>query len=237
MRILLYLPFLLLFAFKSDNSIQKIFKKSIKIPEPSDLCVSLSDKNNFYIVSDNGLLFETDTEGNILKKSDYLGFDFEGVCTDGEFLYVSEESVRKISVFDKELNYLYSKIINYNGGRNKGIEAITFNQEKQIFIAITERDPVFVREYTKDWTLISERTLTEKHSDISAITFYNGFYWILSDEDRTVNKYSQDFKIQKKFKLNVLNPEGIAFDSDNNLCILSDDMQLLYKFTLNDEAN
>jgi uncharacterized protein YjiK len=237
MRILLYLPFLLLFAFKSDNSIQKIFKKSIKIPEPSDLCVSLSDKNNFYIVSDNGLLFETDNEGVLIKKSAYLGFDFEGVCTDGEFIYVSEESVRKISVFDKELNYLYSKIINYNGGRNKGIEAITYNPEKQIFIAITERDPVLVREYTKDWILISERSFAKKHSDISAITFRNGFYWILSDEDRTVNKYSQNFDLQKQYKINVLNPEGIVFDSEDNLCIISDDMQLLYKFTLNDENN
>jgi uncharacterized protein YjiK len=231
-KLVLFIPLFIVFAFKSDKGLTKIFQKTIKVPEPSDLCVSLSDQSNFYIVSDNGLLFETDKEGKIVNKSNYVGYDFEGICTAGDLIYVSEESVRKISVFDKDLNYLYSKVLNYNGGRNKGIEAICYNTEKEIFVAITERDPVMLREYDKNWNLLSEREF-KNHSDISAITYYGADYWILSDEDRTINQYSTDFALKKRYKLNVINPEGITFDAENNLCILSDDMQILYKFSIN----
>ena len=40
---------------------------STKVPEPSDLCFD-SKSGNFFVVSDDGILFETDREGKIIRK-------------------------------------------------------------------------------------------------------------------------------------------------------------------------
>ena len=78
---------------------------------------------------------------------------------------------------------------------------------------------------------INEIDLSKISRDISAATFYKDHLWLLGDEDMTVYKLNpKNYQVLNSLKLPVVNPEGLTFDTNGNLLILSDDMQLLYYF-------
>jgi uncharacterized protein YjiK len=206
---------------------------SVKIPEPSDICLS-PDKNSFYIVSDNGILFETDLEGNIIRQSNLTGIDFEGVHTDGKYIYVVDETPRKIHVVDIEtFERVRTVEFPYQGGRNKGYEAITFNKHKNVFLLITEKEPVYIFEINKELTArVNEFRFEHRNaSDISAATYYDNHVWLLSDEGMTIFKCNpENYEVVAAWEINVLNPEGIAFLPDGSMVIAADDLERLYFF-------
>lgn len=231
----LYITFLTLFSFGSFA--QKPIKISperkihINIPEPSDLCVH-PNGNSLFVVSDNGFLYETDLEGTILRKADYKGLDCEGVFADEKNVYVAEEFSRKIRVFDIEkLNNHQAVYLEYNGARNSGYEALTFNKVKNRFVLLTEKNPVYLFELDENLQKINEIDLSHLSRDISAATYHNDHLWLLGDEEMTVYKLNpHNYQVLNSWKLPVVNPEGLAFDQNGNMLILSDDMQLLYYF-------
>lgn len=204
---------------------------SLKIPEPSDIALSPSG-NSFYIVSDNAILFETNLEGKIIRKSDVIkGIDFEGVWSDEKYVYVVDETTRKIHLMShKDLKQVRTLNFTYSGGRNKGVESITFNKAKNAFVIITETEPSMIFEVDSNFVQLNE--VEWHHSrDVSAATYYQNHIWILSDEDMTVFKCNPTtYEVVGKWKINVLNPEGIAFDNNNRMIILSDDLERMYFF-------
>lgn len=208
------------------------FEKSLRISEPSDIAYSRSD-DSLYIVSDNGHIYQTDKNGRILRKADYSqGDDFEGICVNQSSLFVVNESLRRVYEFDKESLTMIRMIpLEYSGGRNRGFESITYNPEKEIYILITEKDPLLIYELDKDFIfrkVVEPAGLTE----ISSACWYDGFLWVLSDEERTVYQLrDKDYSIIKKWVIDVPNPEGIALD-DETIYILSDDFGRLYSYNL-----
>lgn len=203
----------------------------LKIPEPSDIALATKG-DSFFIVSDNGFLYETDLEGNIQRKADYEGYDFEGVYTDDNFVIVVEEMTRKLLFFDIE-NLKKQKEIEfpYWGGRNKGYEALTYNSQTEEYYLLTEKDPVWLKVLDKDFKLKNQMRL-EGYADISAATFYKNHLWLLSDEDMTLNKINPEtFDLVKQWKIPVLNPEGLVFLPNGELRVVADDLERLYKFS------
>jgi uncharacterized protein YjiK len=119
----------------------------------------------------------------------------------------------------------------FGGGRNRGYEALTFNKDKNTFILVVEKDPITLLELDVHFSIINEINLSKIARDIAAATFHNGFLWLLSDEDRVVLKLNATtYQVSEKWKLPVINPEGLTFDKDGNLVITCDDMQRIYYF-------
>lgn len=203
---------------------------SIKVPEPSDICFSSKD-NSYFIVSDNGFLFHVDSLGNILKKADFEGIDFEGVYLKDGKVYVVNESMRKVHRFDMDSLVLEETYVQtYGGGRNKGYESITFNEATKHFVMFTEKDPIYIHEYDESFNRIKEFEFKEA-TDISSATWHDGYLWVLSDEDMMIFQLNPTtYKVIQKWYIPVLNPEGITFNNDNNIIISSDDMERLYFF-------
>lgn len=204
---------------------------SVSIPEPSDICYN-PKTNTYYIVSDTGILYETDENCKVLKTRVQKDTDFEAVYTDGVYVYAVDESNRTVYKYDNQnLELISSIVIAYNGGRNKGYESLDFNPEKNKFILITESNPVMLFELDLDFKVTSQKDISDIASDISSARYYNNFLWLLSDEDMMLLKVDPStYKVLQRWKLPVINPEGLAFDKNGDLLISCDDMQRVYYF-------
>ena len=224
----------LLFSISSSKKPIKIkpYKSFFsEVKEPSDICIN-PNNYNFFIVSDNGFLYEIDSLGKILREADFEGFDCEGVYADEEFVYVVEEMVRKIRVFDiPTLTLQRTVVLPYQGGRNKAYESITFNKSKGHMIIITEKDPIYLYELDENLNFYNEVHLGKIARDISATTYYEGRLFLLSDEDREIIEVDPtSYSVIKRWKLPIINPEGMVFTKKGELIILSDDMEKFFFF-------
>jgi uncharacterized protein YjiK len=205
-------------------------KADLTIKEPSDICI-LPNANKYAIVSDNGLLFLTDTNGVVLKEADFKGFDFEGVFADESKIYVSDERSRVIYVFNYNLEKITSYQLTYYGGRNSGFESITFNKNKNCFVLITEKHPCIIFEYDTSFKELKQYSYTLS-TDVSSITIHNGHLYVLCDEEKKILMLNpNDYTLESEIKLSDINPEGIAITADGRILIVSDDGQYLKKYS------
>jgi len=204
-----------------------------EVLEPSDVCLNPLKKGNYFMVSDNGFLHETDEKGKIIRTADFKGLDTEAVWAKDNLVYAVEEFTRKIRVFDNATLTLQRTVHHpYTGGRNKAYEAFVYNEAKERFLMFTEKDPIYLFELDKELNLVNEINFNHLARDISAATYYNNFLWLLSDEDRTIFKLNPTtYQVIQEWIIPVVNPEGISFSADGKLLlILSDDMQRVYHF-------
>lgn len=202
---------------------------SLAISEPSDIAVS-KDGKSLFIVSDDGALYETDLKGNSIRSTAIGIIDAEAVYADDEYVFVVEERTRLIKQYSiKEFKLIRTIEISYQGGRNKSFESLTKTTNNE-WLLFTERDPVWMFQLNSSFEVIN-RVKWEVSGDISAATWHNEKLWLLSDEGAEV--WLTDFQSQsiiKRFKLPILNPEGIAFLPNGKMLIVSDDRHKLYVF-------
>lgn len=216
---------------QKDIRLKPVKHISIAVPEPSDICYN-PKSGTFFIVSDNGILFETNQAGEIIRKVVQPDTDFEAVYADENSVYAVDETHRNIYVYDSStLKVVRTLNIPYNGAKNKGFEAFTFNKSKNRFVIFTEKDPAWLFELDQDFHIANRIDVSKIARDISAATYYNNFLWLLSDEDMSILKLNPDtYEVVAKWSLPVINPEGFAFDAEGNLLVTCDDMQRLYYF-------
>jgi len=202
------------------------------VPEPSDIVYN-TQHTGFYIVSDQGFLYETDTLGRITRKALHTGTDFEGVFADNEFIYVTDERTRRILVYDAAtFDFIKQFEVSYNGASNEAYEGITFNTKKNCYVLAIEKNPVSVVELSTDFRKLGEFRINHI-SDISSICYHENFLYILSDEDQEITKLDpSDYTTISKWKIPVTNPEGMCFDDMGNVIILSDKDQKIYRFNV-----
>jgi len=229
--VLLLMIFLVSATFHRPEKLKPLKFFTVQVPEPSDICMH-PHKDTYFIVSDDGFLFEVDTMGKVIRQADYKGYDTEGVTVHDGKVYVIEEFTRKIRVFDLETLEMERTVnVPYAGGRNKAFESIAFNFARNCFVMITEKDPIFLFELDSALNLINEIELDGIASDISAATWHEGFLWLLSDEDMHVLKLDpKSYKVLNRWYIPVVNPEGIAFDRQGRMIIVSDDLERIYHF-------
>ena len=210
------------FRFEHSHSLKNI-------PEPSDIVYD-KETGHFFIVSDHGKLFECDTAGNIIRKAQKEGMDFEGVEIKDSFVYVSDESPRKIYKYRKsDLSLLREFNVSWGGAINKAFESITYNYSKNCFVLVSQA-PCVVIEYNDDFKEIN-RYRFHSARDISDARWYNGYIYLLSALDETIFKCDPaTYDVIESYKINVFNPEGLAFDNNGNVTITSDDLQKIYFF-------
>ena len=204
---------------------------STAIPEPSDICYN-AHSDTFFVVSDDGILFETDQDGKIIRSVVESDADFEAVFADETNVYAVNERHRKVEVFNSiSLQKIKTITVPFGGGRNRGYEALTFNKSKNSFVLIVEKDPITLFELDVNFVVTNQIDLSKIARDIAAASYYNNFLWLLSDEDRTVFKLNPNtYEVLGKWELPLINPEGLAFDKNGNLLITCDDMQRIYYF-------
>jgi uncharacterized protein YjiK len=233
--VFLFLLFLVFtsFTFHRVYSVVKIkysTKIKIKVSEPSDIAIDNNTKE-FYIPSDNGILYKCDSLGTIIQQAETQGWDFEGVEIKDNSVFVLDESARKVYKYAKtnlKLENVYSTP--YNGGRNEGFESLCYNYTKKCFVLITEKNPITIYEYDEKFQLLNQIKFTETR-DISSARWFDGHIYLLSDEDRCILKCdADDYSVKNKYIINVINPEGLTFNKFGIPVVAGDDIQQLYYF-------
>lgn len=222
-------------GFCEAQPMLKPFKKMrTNVPEPSDIVYS-PNFDSFYIVSDEGFLFQADTMGKKIKCSAYTGVDFESVYADDKNVYVADERTRRVIVYTHDsLQFVRQNEVPYAGGMNLGYEGMTYNPKRNCFVLAIEKSPNWLFELNSDLVKINEVKL-KLSADVSSISYYNNFIYILSDEDQMVFRLDPvTYRILNKWKIPVTNPEGMTFDRQGNLVVVSDFEQMIFKFQLTD---
>lgn len=223
------LLFLLFFQGKSGK-IKPTRFRNISLREPSDICIKPGNQG-YFLVSDDGILIETDTALNELRRSPHRGYDFEAVFLDSSGLWLMDERTRFLSRINQQtLLPEFTKEIPYSGGRNKGFEAICRNPVNGRLLAITEKDPVWIFELDRQLNVVN-RVQFYGLSDVSSATLWNGNLYFLSDEDHCIARVNpENYQIEKKVKIPVINPEGISPVCGKGLVVCSDDLAKLFYF-------
>jgi hypothetical protein len=202
----------------------------LKIQEPSDL--TSTQKDELHFVSDNGHFSKTDYLGSSYTKGKFTGIDFEGICFDGQFLYLVEEFTSRVHKVDPiSLERIQTFQINFQGGRNDGFEAIAYNPNEKCFYLISEHSPNLIKSDLEFKTIdiVELRSINE----VSGAVWHQDQLWVLSDEDRTISILSTStFLKEREYKININNPEGITISKTGQLLICSDDDRKLYYFDL-----
>jgi uncharacterized protein YjiK len=241
MKKLIFLLFLVpLCGFKKAEKTPKVqylkpYKfNSIPVAEPSDICQTTADPSHFYIVSNRGYLVETDSSGKIIIRSTKWdgGSDYEAICVKDNMIYAMDESLRRVDIMNEsDFKIKKSLYFNYNGPRNKGFEGLTYIPSEKKFIAVIEK-PAMIWEFNEQFQILNQYK-PKQFYELSSVTYHDGFLWFLGDEAHKVYKCDpSDYSIIQQWNIPVDNPEGIVFDKDNNLVIVSDDLAMMFKFKI-----
>ena len=204
----------------------------IDVLEPSGLAIN-SAGNALYTVSDNtAQVYKLSTTGNVIQTFNYVGNDLEGVSTfTGNKLLLAEERTKEIVEFDMSAGSSLKHKINYeNSSDNSGIEGVTYNSVDGTIFILNEKDPGKLIRLRADFTVIAEYDLNFA-IDYSGI-FYESLtnnLWIVSDQNKTINKCTLTGELIKKYSISVTQAEGIAI-ANNKIYVVSDAEAKLYVF-------
>ena len=202
-------------------------KISVPVEEPSDVCVK---GNEFIVVSDKGDVFSLSKDFSQKRLLQSNLSDPEGIFCSGDSIWVAEERSRLItSLLYSNPSKIRSVEIPYSGGRNKGYEALCRKVDGN-WLLFTEKEPVWMIELDSKFREIG-RTILSLPGDVSSAAIYNGQLFLLSDEAACVWKMDlATNKILKTYTFNILNAEGLCFDADGGMWIMSDAEKKIYQF-------
>jgi uncharacterized protein YjiK len=203
---------------------------SLQIPEPSDVVFS---NGNFWIVSDeNSTVYKTNVKGEKIYSFIVNGYDLEGVTVvEDTLLAIVLERSRIVVLTDFMGREIRRYSIDLKGRENSGLEGITYDPVNKHFYLVNEKKPVLLLETDRNFREISKREIKEV-KDLSGIYYSSeDCLWLLSDVDKKIIKYSFEGEILAEYKINVEQPEGIAFSKDEGkIYIVSDKMEKLYVY-------
>ncbi len=202
----------------------------INVLEPSGLAVSNSG-NVLYTVSDHTAeVYKLSTTGNVIQTFNYVGNDLEGVSAfTGNKLLLAEERTKEIVEFDMSSGIFSKHKINYeNNDSNSGIEGVTYDNNSNTIFILNEKDPGKLIRLRSDYTILAEYELNFA-SDYSGLFYENSSnnLWIVSDQNKTINKCTLSGVLIESYSINVTQAEGIAVTNDK-IYVVSDAEAKLY---------
>ena len=215
---------------KADLELKASYK--IDVSEPSGLSINDSGTELYTVSDKTSIVYKLSLTGDVIETIDFKGSNLEGVSTYTENkLLLAEESKKKIIVLDMLKGKSSKHKIAYkNYDRNSGIEGVTFDKNSNTIFILNEKNPGKLIRLQNDFSVLAEYDLSFA-ADYSGIFYENSSnqLWILSDQNRTVNKCTLSGELIESFRIKVSQPEGIAV-TDNHIYIVCDEKAKLYVF-------
>jgi uncharacterized protein YjiK len=215
---------------KTDLELKASYK--INVSEPSGLSINDSGTALYTVSDKTSIVYKLSLTGDVIETIDFKGSNLEGVSTYIENkLLLAEELKKKIIVLDMLTGKSSKHKIAYkNYDRNSGIEGVTFDKNSNTIFILNEKNPGKLIRLQNDFSVLAEY-------DLSFAADYSGIFyedssnqlWILSDQNRTVNKCTLSGELIESFRIKVSQPEGIAV-ADKHIYIVCDEKAKLYVF-------
>ena len=186
-------------------SSQYLFAKEkviAKVPEASGIVYS-QISNTFFVVNDEGSIYELTKEGHLLRKKKLGNYDLEGISIDvkKDLLFLAVEGKDSILVLSrptleikKEIpikrKYKGKKILKKSGD---GIEGLAFydgyiyaaNQSKKRYPK-EDSSVIVISKFDYEANKLKINSIIPmKITDISGLTFYKDELYILSDRNKS----------------------------------------------------
>lgn len=229
--------YLFIFFFTSCSHSSNLL---IHIPEASGICY-MKQSDSLFIASDEGSVYEINTEGKILRQQELGKFDLEGVACDeknNRLLFAVEKSDNVLVVDAK--TFTIQKEVNIKRSFD-GVKVIKKDEENGLEgITIVDDTLYLSNQSTRKWpesdasVLIQIDSLEKEKAsitqivdhgyiDIAGLCYHNGYMYMVSDTDDLLIIYDlKTAKTIKEVKLESYDQEGIAFDNKGFVYITDD---------------
>ena len=204
----------------------------IKVSEPSGLSINESGTELYTVSDKTSIVYKLSTKGDVIQTFDFKGSNVEAVSTyTKNKLLLAEESTKEIIVLDLVTGGSSNHKIKYkNKDKNSGIEGVTFDNNSNTIFVLNEKKPGKLIKLRNDFSVLAKYDLNFA-ADYSGIFYENSSdqLWILSDQNKTVNKCTLKGGLIESYKIKVSQPEGIAV-TDKHIYIVCDEKAKLYVF-------
>jgi len=209
-------------------------KTIANIPEASGLAY-VSQTNTLFVVADEGTIYELTKKGKIVRKK-YLGnYDLEGITYDTkqDILLLVEEKNKSILLVDTKnlevqkevkIKRKFENIKLLKKSKKRGIEAIAIDTNGDIYLS-NQSQITYKKKLKEDASVIFKigsleykkskiiKVFNHGYVDISGLTFYDGYLYMISDKENLLIKYDiKTNKTNKTIKLPKSAQEGVSFD-------------------------
>jgi uncharacterized protein YjiK len=197
------------------------------VDEPSDLAYR---DGILYLVSDaHAKIYSNELASG--ERDDFSidhAHDLEALAVIGDEWLVADESNAKVWRVDAKGNRHDAIQIDEAEDANSGIEGIAIDPAGRLLVA-KEKDPARLIELDEAGTLSDTKVHWAK--DLSALTYHDGHYYALSDEDHTLFRLAASLEPEAAWVLPIENPEGLAF-AGSTLFICSDAEERVYSYRM-----
>jgi len=214
----------------SKDDLKLLSTFDVAVSEPSGLAIN-SAGTVLYTVSDHtAQVYSLTTEGSVMQTFSYKGNDLEGVSTfKRNKLLLAEERTKDLVEFDMTTGTFLKHRINYkNNDENSGIEGVAYAENLNAIFILNEKNPGKLIRLRSDFSVSVEYDLTFA-SDYSGLFYDNDLkeLWIVSDQNRTLNKCTLKGVLIESYSIKVTQAEGIAI-ANNKIYVISDAEEKLY---------
>lgn len=216
----------------TNTKLELLESFKVNVIEPSGLAINDAGTILYTVSDNNNNIYKLSNTGNVLQTFDYSGNDLEGVSVAGtNKLLLAEERTKEIVEFEMSTGRAIKHKIEYNNKEdNSGIEGVAFNKNDNTVFILNEKNPGLLLRLRTDYTIIAQYELNFA-SDYSGVFHESesNTLWIVSDQNKTVNKCNLKGELIQSYPIPVTKAEGIAIANDK-IFIMSDAEEKLYIF-------
>lgn len=230
---------LILFILVSckDNAVESgglepIAVYQLLITSPSSIAYN-ADKNTLYAVSEqNGYLYELALNGFLLNSVNLNAIRPKGISfLSRDTLIIAEEGTGKLVKYTTSGTRLNTFLVNVSTQNGYGLNGVSYSRSRDEYFTVTRQQPSLWIQISNSGTEI-KRLEINFTSDLTDVYYddVEGINWLVSSASHLLFKLDNNGNIIKSWGLPVSYPEGITFDNQNRMYIVSNYDAKLYVF-------
>lgn len=215
-----------------SGGLEPIVGYQLLVTSPSAIAYN-ADKNTLYAVSEqNGYLYELTLSGFLLNSVNLNATRPKGISfLSRDTLIIAEEGTAKLVKYTTSASRLTEFSLNVSTQSGYGLNGVSYSKGRDEYFAVTRQQPSLWLQVSNSGTEV-KRLEVSFSSDLTDIYYdsVEGVSWVVSSSSHLLFKLDNNGNVIKSWALPVSYPEGITFDNQNRMYIVSNYDAKLYVF-------